>query len=74
MEARTFRHTWEDMAAAVGITRQSAHRRWRHLEVDAAALAADRERRFRARHLATPLAPAHDVPPEEWDSWRPDAR
>jgi hypothetical protein len=60
VEARVFRHSWAEIAAAVGIARQSAHRRWHGLDAAAAALAEERERQFRSRQLpaAVPAVPA----------------
>lgn len=52
VEARSFHHSWSDIAAAVGVTRQSAHRRWRHVEDLAARLRAERELAFRSRRVA----------------------
>jgi hypothetical protein len=48
MEARAHNWPWAEIAKAVGITRQSAHRRWRHLEPRARALAEAQEARFRS--------------------------
>ena len=73
LEARSFRHTWAEIAAAVGVTRQSAHRRWRHLDPLADALAADRQHHFRASRLP-PVPPppvVQGVDPQDWDDWRP---
>lgn len=56
-EARAFRHTWADIAEQVGITRQSAHRRWRHLDEPAEELHRYRERLWR---------------PRRWSGWRED--
>ncbi len=55
LEARAFRHTWADIAEQVGITRQSAHRRWRHLDEPAEELRRHRERLYR---------------PRRWGGWR----
>ena len=73
LEARSFRHTWAEIAAAIGVTRQSAHRRWRDLDPLADALAADRQHRFRAsRPPSVPPRPVvQRVDPQEWDDWRP---
>lgn len=49
MEARSFHATWAEIAEAVGITRQSAHRRWRHLDTAARALTAARQAAFRSK-------------------------
>jgi hypothetical protein len=57
LEARAFRKTWADIAAQVGITRQSAHRRWRHLDEPAAQLDRQRDRLFY---------------PRKWHGWRED--
>ena len=57
LEARAFRKTWADIAAQVGITRQSAHRRWRHLDEPAQELDRYRERLWR---------------PRRWGGWRED--
>lgn len=57
LEARAFRHTWADIAEQVGITRQSAHRRWRHLDEPAEELHRYRERLWR---------------PRRWSGWRED--
>jgi AraC-like DNA-binding protein len=48
LEARAHNWSWAKIARAVGITRQSAHRRWRHLEAPARALAEEKEKRFRS--------------------------
>lgn len=56
LEARAFNHSWTHIADAVGITRQSAHKRWCHLEEPARALAEERQARFRSTRL-----PAHAV-------------
>lgn len=48
LEARAHNSAWAKIAQAVGITRQSAHRRWRHLEGPARALAEEREKQFRS--------------------------
>ena len=48
LEARAHNLSWIKIAEAVGITRQSAHRRWRHLEAPARALAEEREKQFRS--------------------------
>jgi hypothetical protein len=48
MEARAYNRSWSAIAEAVGITRQSAHKRWRHLEPRARALAEAEEARFRS--------------------------
>ncbi len=76
LEARSFRHTWAEIAAAVGVTRQSAHRRWRDLDPLADALAADRQHRFRpSRPPPVPPPPVSQrVDPQDWDSWRPGRR
>ena len=57
LEARAFRTTWADIAEQVGITRQSAHRRWRHLDEPAEELDRYRERLWR---------------PRRWGGWRED--
>ncbi len=57
LEARAFRHTWADIAAQAGITRQSAHRRWRHLDEPAEELRQHRERLYS---------------PRRWGGWRED--
>ncbi len=57
LEARAFRKTWADIAEQVGITRQSAHRRWRHLDEPAEELHQYRERLWR---------------PRRWGGWRED--
>jgi hypothetical protein len=49
LEARAFGHTWADIAAQVGITRQSAHRRWRHLDGPAEELRRQRSRLYMPR-------------------------
>jgi len=67
LEARSFGHSWAEVADEVGITRQSAHRRWRHLDPTANALAANRERHFRPAR--TPASS-----PDDWDRWRPESR
>lgn len=56
LEARAFNHSWAHIADAVGITRQSAHKRWRQLEEPARALAEERQARFRSSRLP-PHAP-----------------
>lgn len=56
IEARSFYRSWSQIAAAVGITKQSANRRWRALDAAAEALAAQREREFKARRVTTPAA------------------
>lgn len=56
LEARAHNWPWAQIAKAVGITRQSAHRRWRHLEAPARALAEEREKRFRSSRWP-PVAP-----------------
>lgn len=48
LEARSFNDSWARIADAVGITRQSAHKRWRHLEEPARSLAEERQARFRS--------------------------
>lgn len=48
LEARAHNRPWAQIAEAVGITRQSAHRRWRNLEAPARALAEEVEKRFRS--------------------------
>jgi hypothetical protein len=58
LEARAFRRTWADIADQVGITRQSAHRRWRHLDEPAEELLRHRERLYN---------------PRRWGGWREDA-
>jgi hypothetical protein len=57
LEARAFRKTWADIAEQVGITRQSAHRRWRHLDEPARELDRQRDRMFY---------------PRKWNGWRED--
>ncbi len=57
LEARAFRRTWADIADQVGITRQSAHRRWRHLDEPAEELLRHRERLYN---------------PRRWGGWRED--
>src|SRR5688572_22659134 len=57
LEARAFRKTWADIAEQVGITRQSAHRRWRHLDEAAEELDRQRDRLFY---------------PRRWNGWRED--
>ncbi|MBA2276837.1 MAG: hypothetical protein H0W06_03655 [Chloroflexia bacterium] len=59
LEARSFRHTWADIAEQVGITRQSAHRRWRHLDEPAEELLRHRDRLYS---------------PRRWGGWREDAQ
>jgi hypothetical protein len=54
LEARSFHASWAEVAEAVGITRQSAHRRWRHLDDPARALAAARQAAFRSKALPQP--------------------
>ena len=49
LEARAFRRTWADIAEQIGITRQSAHRRWRHLDQPAEELLRQRERLYTSR-------------------------
>lgn len=56
LEARACDWPWAQIAKAVGVTRQSAHRRWRHLEAPARALAEDREKRFHSSRWP-PAAP-----------------
>lgn len=63
LEARAFNHSWTHIADAVGITRQSAHKRWRHLEEPARALAEERQARFRSSRR--PPA-ATWTPPRPW--------
>jgi hypothetical protein len=58
LEARAFRRTWADIAEQVGITRQSAHRRWRHLDEPAEELLRQRERLYS---------------PRRWGGWQEDA-
>ncbi len=58
LEARAFRRTWADIADQVGITRQSAHRRWRHLDEPAEELLRHRERLYS---------------PRRWGGWQEDA-
>jgi len=73
IEARSFRHTWTEVAAVVGVTRQSAHRRWRGLDGHADALATERQRQYRPRPLPA-AAPAVQPPLSaegEWNAWRP---
>jgi hypothetical protein len=48
LEARAHNWPWAEIGKVVGITRQSAHRRWRHLEPKARALAQADEARFRS--------------------------
>jgi hypothetical protein len=76
VEARAFRHSWAEIAGAVGIARQSAHRRWHGLDAAAAVLAEERERQFRPRQLlaATPSPPVGLMGEEGSDagSARPD--
>ena len=57
IEARSFYRSWSQIAAAVGVTKQSANRRWRALDAAAEALAAERERAFKARRVTKPPAP-----------------
>jgi len=57
IEARSFYRSWSQIGEAVGITKQSANRRWRALDAAAQALAAERERQFKARRVATLAAP-----------------
>ncbi len=73
LEARSFRHTWLEIAAALGVTRQSAHRRWRHLDPLADAIATDRQHRFRPSRPppVPPLPVIQHVDPQDWDDWRP---
>jgi hypothetical protein len=54
LEARSFHATWAEIAEAVGITRQSAHRRWRHLDELARALAAARQAELRSKTRPLP--------------------
>jgi hypothetical protein len=54
LEARSFHATWAEIAEAIGITRQSAHRRWRHLDEHAQALAAARQAEFCSTALPMP--------------------
>lgn len=63
LEARAFNRSWAEIAAAVGVTRQSAYRRWRHLDDAAAALSAERERQFRTTRPRQPARP----PPMPWE-------
>ncbi len=73
LEARAFRRTWADIADQIGITRQSAHRRWRHLDPLADAIATDRQHRFRPSRPppVPPLPVIQHVDPQDWDDWRP---
>ncbi|MDQ3488240.1 MAG: hypothetical protein M3468_10965 [Acidobacteriota bacterium] len=48
LQARAHNWPWAQIAKVVGITRQSAHRRWRHLEAPARALAEEQEKQFRS--------------------------
>jgi hypothetical protein len=76
LEARSFRHTWAEIAAAIGVTRQSAHRRWRDLDPLADAVAADRQHRFHpSRPPPVPPPPVvQPADPQDWDDWRPGHR
>lgn len=76
MEARSFNRSWSQIAAAVGVTKQSANRRWRSLDAGAEALAAQREREYKARRVAMPAAPPPrpDLPglePQAASWWAP---
>ncbi len=62
LEARAHNWPWAQIAKVVGITRQSAHRRWRHLEAPARALVEEEEKRFRSSRWP-PDAPWVRPPP-----------
>jgi hypothetical protein len=72
LEARAFGHTWADIAAQVGITRQSAHRRWRHLDGPAEELRHHRSRLYMPRRWGGWQEPAEPALFEGRSGFTPD--